>query len=124
MNHASLLGLSSIPAVYKKVEQSKWKVSIYCTTSGDGDTRIKIHIAQALVFLVSEQVILMENNLSLIFIIAVTFLTTKAQGLFNPSATLISDDSPSLLSSRKPVRMSIIISYLGVIVRSSIVKSH
>ena len=66
----------------------------------------------------------MENNLSLIFIIAVTFLTTKAQGLFNPSATLISDDSPSLLSSRKPVRMSIIISYLGVIVRSSIVKSH
>jgi len=44
----------------------------------------------------------MENNLSLIFIIAVTFLTTKAQGLFNPSATLISDDSPSLLSSRKP----------------------
>ena len=62
----------------------------------------------------------MENNLSLIFIIAVTFLTTKAQGLFNPSATLISDDSPSLLSSRKPVRMSIIISYLGgLIVRSN-----
>ena len=62
----------------------------------------------------------MENNLSLIFIIAVTFLTTKAQGLFNPSATLISDDSPSLLSSRKPVRMSIIILYLGgVIVRSN-----
>ena len=44
-----------------------------------------------------------NNNISLIFIIAVTFLTTKAQGLFNPSETLISDDISSLLSSRKQV---------------------